>query len=447
MDTAASREELPFHLQGNFAPVAEEVTATDLPVQGALPPELCGLYVRNGPNPRSERSPHWFLGDGMLHGVALEAGRAAWYRNRWVRTRPFVEGEDRARLMDEDGRLDHSVARANTHVVGHAGRILALVESSFPTQVTPELETVGIHDFGGRLTTAMTAHPKICPRTGELHFFGYGFAPPYLTYHVADAAGILVHSAEIELPAPVMIHDFAITDRDVVFLDLPVVFSAERALQGTMPFAWSDAHGARVGVLPRRGTDADVRWMEIEPCYVFHPRNAWREGDAVVLDAARYPELWRETAADFRTATLHRWRIDPEKGRVDEEPLDDRGVEFPRVDSRREGLPHRYGYAVRYEAGPDGAAFHALVQHDLARGTVREHDFGPGRTPGEAVFAPASPGAGEDEGWVLSLVYDAARNASDLVVLDASRFDAPPAATVRLPQRVPFGFHGSWLPA
>jgi len=447
MDTAASREEAPFHLQGNFAPVAEEVTATDLPVQGALPPELCGLYVRNGPNPRSGRSPHWFLGDGMLHGVALEAGRAAWYRNRWVRTRPFVEGEDRARLMSENGRLDHTVARANTHVIRHAGRILALVESSFPTEVTPELETVGIHDFGGRLTTAMTAHPKICPRTGEMHFFGYGFSRPYLTYHVADAAGTLVHSAEIELPAPVMIHDFAITDRDVIFLDLPVVFSAERALQGTMPFAWSDAHGARVGVLPRRGTGADVRWMEIEPCYVFHPRNAWREGDAVVLDAARYPELWRATAADFRTATLHRWRIDPGKGRVDEEPLDDRGVEFPRVDARREGLPHRYGYAVRYEAGPDGAAFHALVQHDLARGTVRQHDFGAARTPGEAVFAPASPAAGEDEGWVLSLVYDAGRDASDLVVLDASRFDAPPVATVPLPQRVPFGFHGSWLPA
>lgn len=445
MTTAETTEALPFHLRGNFAPVSREVTAFDLPVEGALPPELVGLYVRNGPNPRSGSSPHWFLGDGMLHGVALEGGRAAWYRNRWVRTRAFEEGES-ARIVREDGSVDYTVARANTHVVGHAGRILALVESSFPTEVTRELETVGVHDFGGRLTTAMTAHPKFCPRTGEMHFFGYGFAPPFLTYHVADASGALVKSEEITIPAPVMMHDFAITDRHVVFMDLPVVFSPERAAEGTMPYAWNEEHGARLGVMPRGGSDADVRWVEIEPCYVFHPLNAWSEGDRVVLDAARYPEIWRDTAADFRTAKLHRWRIDPATGTAREEPLGEQALEFPRVDPRREGLKNRFGYAVGYRAGPDEVALQSLLQLDLEGGAAREHDFGPGRVPGEAVFVPASPDAAEDEGWVLSLVYDAGRDGSDLVVMDASRFEAPLVATVRLPQRVPFGFHGSWVP-
>jgi carotenoid cleavage dioxygenase-like enzyme len=224
MATSESAPELPFHLQGNYAPVEQEVTAFDLPVEGAVPPEIRGLFVRNGPNPKSGTSPHWFLGDGMLHGVRLEGGAARWYRNRWVRTK--VLDEDRS-FIEEDGSIDRSVALANTHVIGHAGRILALVETSFPTEVSGELETLGIHDYEGRLTTAMTAHPKRCPETGELLFFGYSFAAPFLTYHRVDAAGRLVQSEDIEVPGPTMIHDFAITRRHAIFMDLPVVFAPE----------------------------------------------------------------------------------------------------------------------------------------------------------------------------------------------------------------------------
>jgi carotenoid cleavage dioxygenase len=157
--------DLPFHLQGNYAPVREELTEFDLRVEGAIPPGLRGLYVRNGPNPRSGTSPHWFFGDGMVHGVRIENGKAAWYRNRWVRTRPFED--ENAELIGPDGTVDHNVAVANTNIIGHAGRIFALVESSFPTELTGELDTLGICDFEGRLDTAMTAHPKLCPVTGE----------------------------------------------------------------------------------------------------------------------------------------------------------------------------------------------------------------------------------------------------------------------------------------
>ncbi len=438
-------EHLPFHLRGNFAPVADELTVVDLPVTGAIPPALRGVYLRNGPNPRDGRSAHWFLGDGMLHGVRLADGRARWYRNRYVRGRTFTEG---ARFVDANGTVDHSAGVNNTHIIRHAGRLLALVESSYPVEVTAELDTIGVCDFDGRLRTAFTAHPKACPTSGELHFFGYGFLPPWLTYHVLDAAGALVHSAEITVPAPTMMHDFALTAGHVVFMDLPIVFDFERAAQGGMPYRWSDTHGARLGVLPRRGTNAAVRWFPIEPCYVFHPFNAYdTPAGEIVIDVARYPELWRGSADAIDTATLHRWTIDLAAGRVREEPRDDRAIEFPRVDDRRSGLPHRYGYAAAgvFERGDDRSRACALVKYDLHTGATTAHDFGPGRTPSEGVFVPASAQAGEDEGWVMQFVYDAARDASDFVLLDASDIRRPPVAVVHLPRRVPFGFHGNWM--
>jgi carotenoid cleavage dioxygenase len=381
----------------------------------------------------------------MVHGVALADGKAQWYRNRWVRTRPYLEGDETAILIQPDGSVDRTVAKANTNIVRHAGRILALVESSLPTEMTRELETVGTYDFCGKLDTAMTAHPKLCPVTGEMHFFGYGFAPPYLTYHRANAAGALVQSEVIEVPGPTMMHDFAITERQVIFMDLPVVFDAKRAMQGTMPYAWSDDYGARLGIMPRGGSSAQVRWFEIDPCYVFHPLNAHDEGDEVVLDVARYREIWRDSAADFDRACLHRFRVDLASGEVREEALDDRAIEFPRVDPRREGRAHRFGYAVCFDLLTSQSAG-ALVQYDLATGGARTHELGPGCAPGEGVFAPASPNASEDEGWVISFVYDERRGGSTLVILDAARFDGPPVATVALPQRVPFGFHGNWIP-
>ena len=443
MTTEASPSSLPFHLRGNYAPVREEVTAFDLPVDGAVPRELRGRYVRNGPNPKTGTSPHWFVGDGMLHGVELRDARATWYRNRWVRTRAFVED---APARSPEGVRDLTVAVANTHVIAHAGRIFALVETSFPTEVTPELDTRGGFDFGGRLTTGMTAHPKLCPRTGELHFFGYGYMPPFLTYHRADAQGQLVQSEVIAVPGPTMIHDFAITERHVVFMDLPVVFDLELALAGRMPYRWSDDHGARLGVMPRGGTNADVRWFGIAPCYVFHPLNAFEDGEALVLDAVRYDELWRPGVSGFAEARLHRWRIDLTAGGVREDALDDRVIEFPRCDDRRVGLPNRYGYAVDTGRGADANSGTALIKYDLRTGRSSSHDFGAHRIPGEGVFVPASSGAGEDEGWVLTYVYDGGRDVSDLVILDAADFGAKPVATIALPRRVPFGFHGSWIP-
>ncbi|MFG2138801.1 carotenoid oxygenase family protein [Streptomyces sp. NPDC048650] len=427
------------HLAGNFAPVPDELTAYDLPVTGTIPPELTGWFLRNGPNPRDAASRHWFFGDGMVHGLRLADGRAVSYRNRWVRTATFT---DDARVVDDHGGRNLRAGVANTHIVRHAGRTLALVESSFPYEVDcrpgRELETIGAHDFGGRLTTAMTAHPKTCPTTGELHFFGYGHQSPYLTYHRADAAGELVVSRPIDVPAPTMMHDFHLTAAHVVFMDLPVVFDLSHP---GMPYAWQPEHGARLGVLRRDDPYGRVRWLPIDPCYVFHSLNAHDDGaHRIILHVARYAAYGKESPAH-----LWRWTIDLETGTVAEEQLDDRFCEFPRIDDRLAGLPARYGHAISGELPGSDPIPGALLRYDLRSGAVVRHDFGPGRTPSEAAFAPADDRPG-GPGWLITYVYDATTDTSDLVILDAEDISADPVATVHLPQRVPYGFHGNWLP-
>ncbi|WP_405143390.1 carotenoid oxygenase family protein [Sphaerisporangium sp. NBC_01403] len=425
----------PSYLSGHLAPVPDEIGAVDLPVTGTLPAELTGRYFRNGPNPLPGQDPgHWFAGDGMIHGVRLRDGRAEWYRNRWVRTRKFTDG---APYVGADGP-DRTAVTANTSVMRHAGKILALVESGLPYELTPELETVGPCDFGGRLTTAMTAHPKRDPATGELHFFGYGVFAPYLTYHRLSAAGELVESRVIDVPGPTMVHDFAITENHVVWLDLPVVFDKE-LMGGGLPFQWDDSYGARLGVMDRAGR---VTWFDVDPCYVFHVGNAREDASGrVVLDAVRYSSgafarIWPRIggsavpAAGTGGAVLHRWVLDPASGAVKEEQLDDRAVEFPTFDEERLGRSSRFLYTVTEEA---------VVKYDTETGTSRVRDLG--ARPGDAVFVPSSGARAEDGGWLMSIVNDT--EGSELLVLDAAGLDF--VASVRLPRRVPAGFHGTWL--
>jgi carotenoid cleavage dioxygenase len=265
---------------------------------------------------------------------------------------------------------------------------------------------------------------------------------------VVDAAGDLVRSEDIDIKGPSMVHDFAITERNVVFLDLPVVFDFDLVGKRPFPAAWKPEYGARVGVMPRDGGNADVRWFDVEPCYVFHPLNAYDDNGNVVIDVARHPRMF---ATDIygpaeQPPTLDRWTIDLDGGKVIEERLDDRPQEFPRVDDRVVGRRHRYGYTSHFGIDDQGIHFGGLLKHDLQGGTTEERSFGPGAHAGEGVFVAAPDARAEDEGWVLSVVYDDARNASDLVVLDATDFSGSPVATVHLPQRVPFGFHGSWVP-
>ena len=437
---AQGTERLPFHLKDNFAPVFEESTEIDLEVTGHIPPELCGRYFRNGPNPQTGWSDHWFLGNGMIHGVELENGKANWYRNRYVRTNLF--DADDADPLAAIG--DIRMSAANTHVIRHAGKLLALEEIDLPVEVTPTLDTVGPYDFGGKLTTGMTAHPKICPETGELLFFAYGIFPPHLTYHRVSADGRLVQSEEIAVKGATMVHDFNITRNHVIFMDLPLIWDLAALGDGGLPIRWSDDYGARLGVLPRSGGADDVVWYDIDPCYVFHQMNAHEVGDDIVLDVCRQEHMGRPDEPGS-PPYLHRWTVNQKTRSVSEESLDDRPVDFPRIHDAKIGKKYRYGYAVGFSDADlnCGRRFH---KYDLEGSESLIHELAPGCEASEPVFVPAVGQSAEDDGWVLAYVYDKATDMSQLVILDATEFEKEPVARVHLPGRVPAGFHGSWLP-
>jgi carotenoid cleavage dioxygenase-like enzyme len=357
-----------------------------------------------------------------------------------VRTDSFKEDFP---LYSADGSRNLRASVANTHVVNHAGKTLALVETSLPYEISNDLETLGAYDFGGKLVDSMTAHPKICPTTGELHFFGYGsIFEPYVTYHRADANGELTINRPLDTKAHTMMHDFALTAEHVIFMDLPIVFNLDIAIkgEGDMPYRWSDEYGARFGVMRRDDPFGPIRWFDIDPCYVFHVANAHDSGNSIVLQAVRYPELWRDSGGFDTDGVLWSWTIDLQTGTVSERQLDDRAVEFPRIDDRLATLPARYAVSVGDSS---------LVRYDLSSGAAVEHRFGTAESPGgpgEAVFVPSTSGpADESSGWYLGYVYDPARDGSDLVIIDASDFTAPPVARIKLPHRVPYGFHGNWI--
>jgi carotenoid cleavage dioxygenase len=328
--------------------------------------------------------------------------------------------------------------------------LLSLGEQGLPYELSrADLSTLGACDFRGKLRTNMTAHPKIDPETGELLMFGYDFVKPFLTYHRVSADGELVESRPIALPAPVMMHDFAITRRYVVFMDLPIVFRLDRALAGdAFPFRWDDRHTARLGVMERGGA-RELRWFEVDPCFVFHVMNACEDGDAIVLDAVRYAKLWDGATTVFDAVPgLHRFRIDLARGAARGEALDDRALEFPQIDARRTGRAYRYAYALHLSPtrGEIPGGTRGLLKYDHARGQIFERAFAAGERCDEVVFVPASAQAAEDEGYLLGYLHDARTGSSDLIVLDAQRIEAPPLARVHLPQRVPHGFHGLWAP-
>ncbi|RBQ20423.1 carotenoid oxygenase [Spongiactinospora rosea] len=461
-----SLEKNPF--RGGYAPVTEEITAFDLPVTGRLPEILNGRFLRNGPNPLDldEPSPHLFLGNGMVHGVRIRDGRAEWYRNRWIRSDAVA-----AALGEEPRpgpRFDGLDSNANTHVIGHAGKTLAMVESGLPIQeLTYELDTVGRYDFDGTLPGGFAAHSTVDPHTGDLHAVAYYFGWPDRIQHlVVNPAGRVECAVDIAVKDGPMVHDFALTGKYVVLYDLPVTYSTAALEAGVrLPYAWNEAHPARVGLLPRDGGGEDVRWFDIDPCWVFHTLNGYDDGDRVVIYVVAYDSLFVDARLDGGGPPgLERWVIDPASGSVKRERLDDRAQEFPRIDPRRAGMPHRYGYTVDTEELlvqlPRGAqdlselpppAFGAaLLKYDFRTGNREEHLFPRGSYASEPVFVPADPSAEaaesvEDDGYVMTYVHNPDRNAADLVILSAQDFAGGPVATVHLPARVPLGFHGGFV--
>jgi carotenoid cleavage dioxygenase-like enzyme len=453
------------YLQGNFAPLGFECDANDLVVHGEIPRCLEGTLYRNGANPQyaPRGRYHWFDGDGMIHGFFFENGRVS-YKNRWVRTerwkREREAGESLFGGIADMGASDERVAgvsgnTANTNIVWHAGKLLALWEAGLPTELDPvALETRGPWDFDGRLTRRnhetgiMTAHPKFDPRTGEMLMFGYSAIEPYLVYNVVDRDGKLVRSEEIDIPWPSMMHDFITSAEHVIFPVFPVVFDLQAAASGGSALAWQPERGTMLGVMPRDGGAKDVRWLRTDPCFVFHPMNAHTEGSRVICEVAQFPVVPLFGQPDEGPPNLHRWTIDLARGDVKMEKLDDVPAEFPRLDERYTGLPYSHGYAGGTLRPREGAlSFDTILHYNVTTGSRSAHELPEGSYTGEPVFVPSRSDAPEGEGVLLATIYREAEHSSDLLVLDAENVEKEPLATIKLPTRVPFGFHGNWRPA
>lgn len=437
----------PWWLQNNFDPVFDELSVSPLTWKGRIPDALNGTYVRNGSNPKRSNSPHWFFGDGMLNAVRFENGKPVWYGNRWIRT-PLYEND--IDFGDPNTPPFGGNNQSNVSAVYHAGTLYTSGEVGLPYRINPsDLTTIGAHDFGGKLTTSFTAHPKIDPVTGYLHFFGYWFLNPYLTYNVVNTAGNLIHSQPIDVGATTMMHSFAITDRDVVFWELPVVFSLDDALNGVLnPFKWQPDYGARIGIMPLGGLRTEIRWVEIEPCYVFHEVNAYRDGDEVVVDLCRHNQMFAEGAdIDDTILKIHRWRINTAGSQMTfrDEVVTDQQFELPTHDRRFSGRRHRYGWFVHTREHPDTVDLAGTGRIDFETGKVSIWDPGITRHANEAFFVP--DGSREGEGWLLTYVNDHSTGDSVLAILNAQHVEDGPVAEVQLPRRVPHGFHATWIPA
>jgi carotenoid cleavage dioxygenase len=313
------------------------------------------------------------------------------------------------------------------------------------------LESAG---YVGAYRGNVTAHPKIDPETGEMTWFAYSVGPmPFaktMSYGVTNPAGEVVRRDDFEAPYSSMVHDFLVTRRHVLFPVLPLTGSLQRAMTGLPPFAWEGDKASFVGVMRRDAGVDTLRWFETEACYVFHPMNAWEEGETIFADVMEYPAAPLFPNADGGrgqrvSARLVRWRFDlaGASNQIGREVLDDLQGEFPRFDERRAGLSYRHGWFAAATRG-GGVSFDSLAHVDLATGRRTIYEFPEGDYAGEPVFVPRSAGADEGDGWIVSLIYRGCEDKSDFVVFDAQDLAAGPIATARIPRRVPFGFHGNW---
>ncbi len=438
------------YLEGNYAPVSDEVTAFDLPVIGQLPTELTGRYLRNGPNPWKVDAPethHWFVGDGMVHGVRLNSGRAEWYRNRYVGSSALSELRGQP---DIGGRnWNDSTGGPNTNVGGFAGTTWAMVEAGgCPVELTYELETVARNDFFGTLPGAFTAHPKVDADTGEMHAMVYALPQwmDHVQYVVVAADGKVRKTVDVPMEHTTMLHDMSLTQRYAVVYDFPVRLDLDLAFAGRFPFSWQPGTGSRVGLLPREGEAADIVWVDVPECYSFHPMNAYDAPDGtVVIDLCVYSVMFaKDLIGPFGDglARLERWVVNPTLRTCSTTVIDETPQEFPRHHGRLTAKPYRFGYCASPSPTEPGWP---TLKHDLVTGERWVFDHGPGRSAGEPVFVSRNGSTAEDDGWLLTFVHDVPKGTAELVVLDAQDFSRREVARVELPQRIPYGFHGNWV--
>ncbi len=457
------------HLSGVFAPQLAEIDSDDLVVDGELPAEIDGDYVRNGPNPRFTPLGGYLYpldGDGMLHRVRFRDGRAR-YSNRFVRT-PALRCEEAAGRALWPGitsfgstpgaelvgpALAHTVKDLpGINVVRHAGRLLALAESNNPFLISPQLDTIGRETFCGAVPAGITAHPKIDPATGEMVVFCYGLTEPYLTWSVLgpDGTPTRAQTPVDGVSRPTMVHDMALTPTHVVLVLGPLFFDVAAAVSTGSPMSWEPEQGTRIALVPRAG--GATRWLTTDAFWLWHTANAFdapaADGSArVVVDYVEWSIPGGLVPGAASTGRLARMVLDPAGGTVTRQTLVEGGMEFPRIDDRQlTGAHTTIATALKTGTGtlPTGDA-DTLSWYDTGSG-VRAVWHRPELALGEQVFVPRPGSPDPRAGWWITIATDRASLTSRLLVIPAVDPASGPVATVHLPHRVPLGLHGNWLP-
>jgi carotenoid cleavage dioxygenase-like enzyme len=453
------------HLRGRFAPVAHEVVQDDLVIEGTLPANLTGTYMRNGPNPRFPPLGSYTYpieGDGMLHAVTIDNGRAR-YRNQWVYTnslraelaagKALFGGIMTLALPDmsllgsdpDPGwpiKLDPFI-----NIIRHAGRYLALEEGTPPYEVTAELNTVGRFDFNGGLPAGICAHPRIDPRTGEMVVFRYDAEAPFLAWATIGPDGTVTRPATTvdTVEACYMIHDFTITEHFVVLVVAPATIDVTAMFGGGgTPLRWEADRPTRIAIIDRDGSR--TRWIETEPFFAWHYANAYEDDDEIILD---FPWWSAFTLATPRgqpsQAGFVRARLRPATGTATFDFLDHTASEFPRINDRLTTKHHRYITTSRKSGRHDleVGEYDQVVRHDLDSGTTATYNSD--LIFGEVSFAPRDGATEELDGYYLTYATTLDAKHSWLLVWDATTFPSDPIARIAIPQRVPNGLHGNWF--
>ena len=460
------------YLSGHHEPVRFEATAPDLIVDGDLPGDLAGVFYRNGPEPlypTREGDYHWFDGDGMVYAMHFQDGRVS-LRNRWVRTEKFeLEKAAGRRLFGMFGNpmtTDPSVQgkhynTGNTNIILHGGKLLALMEGSQPVAMDPfELTTLGVHDYDGTIASTFSAHPKIDYATGELVNIGANIngwtGEAALQYTITTAEGVVRHAVTIPIPHFALIHTFFLTENWVVIPVVPLDTDIQRGMRGGPMTAWNTGRPTKLAILPREGTADDVRWFEFDPRHMFHECNAWEENGQIIADvaAANGTALFPDQDGNWLThadtkMSLRRWTIDIAGASMKEETLNDRDIQFPRPDDRMMARKTRHAYGNMNLYSVDGRVdgMDAVLHYDTASGKEDFYHFGPGSAAGELVVAPRVGATHEADGYAMTLVHRANSPTSELAIFAATDIAAGPIATVRIPFRVPSGFHCNYYSA